>query len=495
MKRSGLLGLTALTMTGLIGLTGCGVTPPTKAAGEAQPLELTAVSYTPNTLSAETLEQLVTEVNQSSDGALTLTATPAIDATAEDASADVIEMVRAGEVDVGVVAARTFDLEGSTSMQALSAPLVIESPAQAAAFLSDGVTEDMLAGLSDAGVVGLALVYDTLRQPKWFDGALLDPASLRGARVLTRPSQAGDSLFTALGARVDSRNGPDAEAAIAGGEVQGGEDTLERAAGFGSGVAGHPLVFTANVQLSVKANVIIVNPKTWSGLDDAQQSAMKDAAASTRSWATGQVIGLADAARVFCESHFGDVVVADDEQLTAWRQAVSPVVAALEAANPVTKAAIARMREIVRDTPSTDLPVACASVPSVQMRSVPAVGDQGVVAGQWRLVVSGQRLLDAGAAHQDASINDGTWTYTLREDGTFESVEPRGHACAGTFAVAADRLSLKEDATAGSCKEQFEFTFKREGDTMTWTPTADLLAVYAPFAAFFANPLQRIGEP
>ena len=492
MKRIALLLPLALMVPGL---ASCGSEPPTKTAGSAaQPISLTAVSYTSNTLTQETLDQLVDQVSEVSDGAVTLEPGPSVYSGAPDGSSEVIRMVREGTVDIGVVASRTFDLEGSTSLQALNAPLVIEDPAQAAAFLADDATTDMLAGLSDAGVVGLALVSDHLRQLLGYEGPLLDPESLNGMRVAARPSAAIEQLFTGLGATVDSRNGSEAEAAIKSGEVLGAETSVDRPGAFQSGANGHTSAITANLQLMVKANVIIVNPDVWDGLTTDQQSVLREASTATRTWAATQIATLADGAQLFCDQHIGDVVVAGEDQLEAWREAVAPTVAALEAANPVTKAAIARMRQIVHDNPTTDIPQPCTSLPTDQLPSVDPEGDQSVVEGEWRLLVSVENLSDAGATQQDAVNNAGTWTFSFRDDGSSEYVEPHGRICPGTFAVAGDRLSIEEDSSVGDCDGQLEFTFDRDDNLMTWKPTPEYEAQWPPIAAFVANPLQRIGD-
>ena len=61
----------------------------------------------------------------------------------------------------------------------------------------------MLAGLDKAGVVGLALTYDQMRQPLGYDGPL-DPQELKGTRALARPSKA--SALRAV--RAGCRGGP-----------------------------------------------------------------------------------------------------------------------------------------------------------------------------------------------------------------------------------------------------------------------------------------------
>ncbi len=485
----------ALLLVPLLPLTGCGSSDaPSKAGGPAKSATLTAVTYTTNALAGETMAHLVDDVAEKSDGAVHLKQGPAVDPGAQDGSADVIGMVRDGTVDVGIVASRTFDLEGATSLQALNAPMIVDSPAQAAAFLSDPATGPMLAGLDKAGVVGLALTYDQMRQPLGYNGPL-EPQKLTGTRVLARPSKASALVLSALGATADPRNGDDAASAIDDGKVVGAETSIDRPSGSQSGVNGHISAITANVQLSIKANVVIVNPKVWAGLTKDQQNGLRAAATATRNWASHQVVTLSTSARTFCDRHLGDVVIADTDQLTAWRQGVASAVSALEQADPVTAAALDRMHALVAASPSTDMPTACTSTPADQLPSVDASGDQTVVAGEWRLLASAGKLAAAGASQQDVGLNAGAWTFYLGHDGKFSYVEPRGRSCRGTFAVNGDRLSMLEDTSVGDCDGQWELTFTRAGDRMTWTPTAEFEATYPPLTGFFANPLELIGDP
>lgn len=487
------LTLTCCMITSLA-LAGCGGAIPAKDGGAARTLTLSAVSYTPNALAGETLDRFVTDIDDATSGAVKLELGPALDAGAQDGSADVIDMVRDGRVDIGVVASRTFDLEGATSLQALNAPLAVESPAQAARLLSDPVVAPMLAGLDPAGIVGLALTYDQMRQPLGFKGPLT-PENLKGQRVLVRPSKASSMVMAALGAVADPRNGDDAASAINGGEVTGSESSVDRGSGSLTGSAGQHSTFTANVQLSIKANVIIVNPNVWAGLTDDQQDSFRAAAAATATWASHQVVSLADAASAFCDQHLGDVVVANAHALGAWKRAVEPVVSELAAADPATAAALNRMRELVREFPSIDVPRPCTMVSPDDLPRVEPDGDQSVMAGEWRLLVSADKFAAAGASAQDIGLNQGTWTFTFSADGSYTYVEPHGRSCPGTFAVAGDRLSLQEDLSVGDCDGHWEFTFTRDADQMTWTPTPEFEATDPPVKGFFANPLELIAGP
>jgi len=268
---------------------------------------------------------------------------------------------------------------------------------------------------------------------------------------------------------------------------------MDRPSGFQGGVNGHTSAITANVQLSIKANVVIANPKVWAGLTKDQQADLRSGVTATRSWASHQVVTLSTSARGFCDQHLGDVVVADPAQLSAWRHGVAPAVSALEQADPVTRTALARMRALVAAAPSTDLPQPCTATPADRLPSVTASGDQTVIAGEWRMLASAQKLAAAGATQQDVGLNSGAWTFSLDRHGAFSYVEPRGRSCHGTYAVSGNRLSMHEDASVGDCDGQWELTFTRAGDRMTWVPTPAYVATWPPLTGFFANPLELIG--
>lgn len=478
-----------------LALTACGTqAAPSKAGGEVTPVTLTALSYTTNILTGDTMTQFVAAVTKRSGGAITLADGPALPAGDADGSSAVIQMVKDGKVDVAVVASRSFDLLGATSLQALNAPMMVDSPAQAATFLADPVAQKMLDGLSLTGVVGLALSYDQLRQPLGYLGPILKPTDLKGANVLARPSAATAAVLAALGATADPRNGDAAANAIQAGQVVAAETSMDRTAGPQSGPNGTASTVTGNVQLSIKANVIIVGEKVWSGLSEAQQGVLRDAAADTRIWASTQTVALAPAATAFCEQYVGDVVVASPAQLQEWRTALAPVVQSLADANPTTKEALDRLGAIVAEQPSKDLPSPCRMAGVTALPSVTAKGDQSVIAGQWRLQVDAETLREAGASSQEADNNAGAWTLVLRADGSYSYTEPYGRNCPGTYVVAGDRLSMHVTIGVVDCDGQWEFTFDRDGESMKLIPTPEFAAWWKLNTAFFANPLVRIGD-
>ena len=70
----------------------------------------------------------------------------------------VARKVIAGDLDMGMIPARAWDTEGVTSMRALHAPFLVTSDELAREVVTDDLADEMLAGLDELGLVGLALI-------------------------------------------------------------------------------------------------------------------------------------------------------------------------------------------------------------------------------------------------------------------------------------------------------------------------------------------------
>ena len=89
-----------------------------------------------------------------------------------------------GTYELGLVPSRAWDELGVESLRALNAPFLLTSHAALASVLSGSLRAQLMAGLSDAGVVGLDLFPDALRHPFGFDEPLLGVGGLCGHRDL-----------------------------------------------------------------------------------------------------------------------------------------------------------------------------------------------------------------------------------------------------------------------------------------------------------------------
>ena len=186
--------------------------------------------------------------------------------------------------------------------------------------------------------------------------------------------------------------------------------------------------------------------------------------------------------------------MATRDQLAALRAAAQPAYDELNG-DPFTKTAIGRISEIAATMPAPPTISPCtsggtqAADPSaVDTGPVTAAGDQTVIDGVWRMEVDLDPNADRPNAAQDATANNGTWTFTFG-DGKFHVGDPNtGNS--GTFVINGDRVSMVEPGGY-----RWEFTFQRTGDTMTlgyWPGGSDNSKDL--WEDFVKNGLQRVGD-
>ena len=95
--------------------------------------------------------------------------------------------VRAAKVQIGVVGVRVWDTMGVTSFRALVAPFLIDNLELQRRVLESPVAAEMLVGVEQAGVVGLAVLPGALRRPLGFSRPLVRPSDYTGATVGVAP--------------------------------------------------------------------------------------------------------------------------------------------------------------------------------------------------------------------------------------------------------------------------------------------------------------------
>ena len=98
---------------------------------------------------------------------------------ASDAEQQVVRDVAAAR-STSAGSERAFDTLGVKSFQALTAPMLVDSYALENAVIESGITEEMMKGLDELGVVGLGVLPDGLRKPIGVTAPILGPADWRG---------------------------------------------------------------------------------------------------------------------------------------------------------------------------------------------------------------------------------------------------------------------------------------------------------------------------
>ncbi|MEO5661884.1 MAG: TRAP transporter substrate-binding protein DctP [Nocardioides sp.] len=321
-------------------------------------LRLANSGYAPD----DTLTRFVEAVDRLSDGEVRIELVNAFGGFAADSEIQMVKAVAAGDVDLGVVNSGAFDSLGVTSLEALSAPLLIDSYALENAVLASPLADELLEGVQAVGVTGLGMSAGHFQLPIARDRALLEPKDWRGVSFGTYPSALKEQAIRALGASPFGAFGGPREHALDVGEIQafnlgfpfyGGSDLPTKA----------PYV-TVNVRLWALINVFIGNPGVIDGLSGQQRGWLEQAAAETEVYAAGLVADESEGIHGACDQG-ARLVSASPDQLAALRTAFDPLYAELRS-DPETSRAIDEISDLASRTtpePAQHFPSACVVRP------------------------------------------------------------------------------------------------------------------------------------
>jgi C4-dicarboxylate-binding protein DctP len=391
--------------------------------------------------------------------------------------ARVARTVRAGEFELGWVAARAWDELGIESFQALQAPFLITDYDLLDRVATSSMADEMLAGLDRLDLTGLALVPELLRHPAGVRGPLVSVGDFAGARIRDIPSRATDALLEALGATpVHVSN------ARFGRELTRGHfDGVELAA---------PAIPTGwtlsgNVVFFGKANTLFANPDALEGLTEEQRAVLSAAASQT----VRQVVAAPPSERAlvrrFCSE--GRVAVASRGQLAGLWRAARPLYERLER-DPQTRSLIARIERMKRSLPR---PAATHVAPCPEPRPTPAASGKprspSELDGTYRWLLTKEAAIESGAGPNDPEIGS-VVTMTL-EDGRWQlGVGPDMDR--GTFTASAHRLVF-DWPRVGSV---LTFTYSRDPDgTLNLKPVPPMNR--GDRFVWAGGPWRRIGPP
>ena len=234
---------------------------------------------------------------------------------------------------MGLIPSRAWDTEGVRSLRALNTPFLVTSDPLLAEVVSGEVATEMLAGLRDAGVVGLAMLPEGMRHPFGFKAPLLGPEDYADRAIRTPTSAMSAALFKRLGATTTDE-----------------EPDHATQAGMESGYRLDPQgTATGNVTFYPKANTLVASDKALKGLTANQREILTQAADHTRDWAIETTPTDQSAAAAFCKAG-GAVVLASRPQLGELKRATAPLVAELEG-DPATKKIIDEIRTLESKLP------------------------------------------------------------------------------------------------------------------------------------------------
>jgi TRAP-type C4-dicarboxylate transport system substrate-binding protein len=344
----------------------------------------------------------------------------------------VATMVKNGDLDAAIVPTRVWDTVGVTSMQALQEPFLVDSLELLDTVATGSIAGEMLAGLPQIGVQGLALWPESLRHPIGMNRLLVAPKDFAGARLRVPISDLSYQLAKAIGAEpVDP---PDWSSALESGELDGFESAFlwaNQLPAYGT--------FTANVTFYPKMNSVAMNATVFGGLSEQQQKVLRDAATETITFIEGAHDSERKLAAAYCAAG-GGVALASNADIATLTTMAAPVVAKLEQ-DASTKQFVDEIRLIKQGIPvdPSSAPADCElakNQPSTTDESAtpPTESDAGTTAGSdvaefpagtYRKVVSGELIVTMEFA-------DGVWK-------SFLNGAPD---CAGAYAVESDRIVL-----------------------------------------------------
>jgi TRAP-type C4-dicarboxylate transport system substrate-binding protein len=393
---------------------GCGAASATKAGKHGGPVVLRIATRDVDLVGEPPIAYFVRRVGQLSGGTMRIDVAGFWGSGRAGAEQEIVRAVATGSVDLGAAGTRVFDTLGVSSMEALTAPMLIDSYPLERAVIASDVPRKMLPGLDKLGVTGLAVVGEWLRKPVAVKRPLLEPADWRGITFAAFRSRAAAASIRALGARPSDVWGSAQSAALGDGRLEGAENDLGTY--IGSSRQEQAPYVTANVNLWPRTTAVIANTKRFSRLTSEQQGWLRQAAADAASRSTGMFDQDGQITAALCKlgAHISN---ATEQQLAALRRALEPVYVELER-DPQTKAFVARIEQLKRSTPrgpALRIPAGCAGHSPVPRASA-STGDLGALNGTYRFVVSDAELKANGVTGAFViSQNHGIFTWVLHD--------------------------------------------------------------------------------
>ncbi len=307
----------------LVAAAGCAGAGDDKAGGrpEGEPLVLTL--ETEDDLTQSGAPEFAEAVDERSRGSIRIELRYAGRGVEVDYEKGVVEDVKTGKAQLGIVGVRVWDTIGVKSFRGLLAPFLVDSFQLEQRVLMSPLAGRMLAGVEQAGVVGIALHPGPLRRPLGLTRRLVDRDDYRRALIAIRLGGVAQSTFRALGGSAKGYV-PGTVAGFDGTEVDA--NTLVY-----NGWERQPGTLTANVVFWPKPYSIVMNRPAFEALTRAQRdilfSAGRDSLApELRQTERDERAAVAAA----CKRGRLSFVTASRSELASLHEAVQPVYDELE---------------------------------------------------------------------------------------------------------------------------------------------------------------------
>jgi TRAP-type C4-dicarboxylate transport system substrate-binding protein len=345
----------------LVAVVGFGSAGCSSGTGDATRPDDAPSAVTPVTLSLGTgdprgrpdtpvVEHFAEQVDLLSDGAMQIEIT--WQAAGDSGGADTFEqgvvgLVQSGELDLGWIAARAWDTVDVPSFQALQAPFLITDQELLRQVLASPMSDEMLAGIEEIGLVGLGLYPDQLRYPVGYGEPLRSVDDFDGEGIRLVPSNATEALVRAFGGEPKyGLNGDAIDAAFESGEIVGTETSV--------GLAPEGSFLTGNLVLFPRVNTLFASADGVASLSDEQRAILEDAARATIDFA---VASTTEDVEAYCSTG-GQVVTASDAEVAELVRAARPVLDTMQA-DPRTATFIDQIEAMKDGAPVAVAPTTC----------------------------------------------------------------------------------------------------------------------------------------
>jgi TRAP-type C4-dicarboxylate transport system substrate-binding protein len=402
----------------------CGGSGSDKAGGkpEEKPLVLTLESEDDVALSGA--PEFADAVERLSHGSMRIRFLQAGRSSEVEFERGVVQDVRGGRAQLGIVGTRVWDTTGVTSFRALLAPFLVDSLDLQRQVLESSLAESMLEGVGEAGVVGIALLPGPLRHPLGLSRAFVSLEDYRGATIGIRPGGVARAALRALKVRAKAYVPGDLSG------LDGVETDLKTITYNGWDMRTGTL--TTNVVLWPKPFSIVMNRKAFGSLSADQREILHRAGREARAPELRQIASDAEAALAeACRGGqliFATASTAVRERL---RAAVQPVYDEIEH-DPQTRKWIAAIEQMRRGEPTAAAPLRCRK--EIERSSA----GNAALEGRWQVTWTRQDLAGAGLSVQGLPR---TWSATVVYD--FANGRFKGNSGElGTYEIDGDVLRL-----------------------------------------------------
>ena len=384
--------------------------------------------------------------------------------------------VTAGKSDLGEVSIAAVERAGVRSLSPLTAPGLIATIDTQAALASSPLGAEMLDGVSQANVRGLAILPGPVQMLAAVGTLPTGSPSLLGPTFeLVADSEAARQFIEALGATP---------------VIDGKANTLEPRASTidlspttvsTRGVASAGTLY-GNVPLWPDSTVLLMNPQAYSGLSDRDRHAIDEAASrSTADVASLRGKTEAESLSVLCRSAWR-VTQADPSLVAAVRSRTDEIARTMRS-DPALGPLMADLLDFVaRRGPSP--PITC----STRNVSLGSVGDlPSELRGAWEAEVT-QEALDAKGQGLTEQGLVGSWRMEVA-DGRLQITDPQGTNLQAAVTVSGDLISF--DVDRGSIDqglgERWRFRWSVFHNRLTLMP--------APVEGLQKGPTSLVSQP